>query len=68
MGSGMDEAKGRIKEAVGDLTEDEDLKREGKLDQAGAAVKEKAENLGESLKETVGDMVDRAKDALGRDR
>jgi len=68
VGSGMDEAKGRIKEAVGDLTEDEDLKREGKLDQAGAAVKEKAENLGESLKETVGDMVDRAKDALGRDR
>ena len=29
-----DEAKGRIKEAVGDLTDDDDLKREGKLDKA----------------------------------
>ena len=40
--SNMDEAKGRIKEAAGDLTDDDDLKREGKLDQAGANVKQGA--------------------------
>jgi uncharacterized protein YjbJ (UPF0337 family) len=64
MGSGMDDAKGRIKEAAGDLTEDEDLKREGQLDQAGAAVKKKAENI----KDKVDDMIDRGKAALDRDR
>lgn len=64
MGSGMDETKGRIKEAAGALTGDEDLEREGELDQVGATVKEKADNL----KDKVGDLVDRAKDALDRDR
>ncbi len=31
---GIDGIKGRAKEAVGDLTDDDDLKREGKVDQA----------------------------------
>jgi uncharacterized protein YjbJ (UPF0337 family)/anti-sigma regulatory factor (Ser/Thr protein kinase) len=53
MGDKMDEAKGRTKEAVGDLTDDEKLKREGKLDRAGAKVKE-----------TAGDAVDSAKDKM----
>jgi uncharacterized damage-inducible protein DinB len=30
MGDRTDEAKGRLKEAAGDLTDDDDLKREGK--------------------------------------
>jgi uncharacterized protein YjbJ (UPF0337 family) len=54
MSERFDEAKGKAKEAVGDLTDDDDLKREGKLDQAGASVKEK-----------VGDAVDKAKDKVG---
>ena len=33
MGSNMDEAKGRVKEAAGDLTDNDELKREGKKDQ-----------------------------------
>jgi uncharacterized protein YjbJ (UPF0337 family) len=53
MGDKMDEAKGRTKEALGDLTDDEKLKREGKLDQAGATVKKKT-----------GDAVDSAKDKM----
>ena len=32
MGENMDEAKGRVKEAAGDLTDDDELKREGKAD------------------------------------
>ena len=40
MGSGTDEAKGRIKEAVGDLTDNDEMKREGKVDRAGAKAKD----------------------------
>jgi uncharacterized protein YjbJ (UPF0337 family) len=48
-----DKAKGRIKRAAGDLTGDEDLHREGKVDQAAGTVKEK-----------VGDAADKVKHAL----
>lgn len=51
-----DKAKGRIKRAAGDLTGDKDLRREGKVDQAGGTVKEK-----------VGDAADKVKDALRDD-
>lgn len=56
----MDEMKGRAKEAAGAATDDEDLKREGKIDQAGATVKEKFEKAKDKLDETV----DKAKDEL----
>jgi len=52
----MDEIKGRAKEAAGDLTDDEDLKREGQVDQTAADVKEK-----------VGDAVNAVKDKLHKD-
>ena len=64
MGSQMDDMKGRAKEAAGDLTENEDLKREGKADQIGAEVKEKAEQA----KDKVEDAVDNVKEKLDRDR
>jgi uncharacterized protein YjbJ (UPF0337 family) len=51
-----DDAKGRVKEAAGSLTGDEDLKREGKVDQAGGKVKEGVEKV-----------TDKVKDALKRD-
>jgi uncharacterized protein YjbJ (UPF0337 family) len=35
MGGKIDQIKGRIKEAVGVLTDDDSLKNEGKLDQVG---------------------------------
>lgn len=54
--SNIDDAKGRVKEAAGDLTNDDDLKREGKVDQAGGKVKDK-----------VGDAVDAVKDKLSKD-
>jgi uncharacterized protein YjbJ (UPF0337 family) len=52
----VDDAKGRVKEAAGDLTDDEDLQREGKIDQATGTVKEK-----------VGETADKVKDAVTRD-
>jgi uncharacterized protein YjbJ (UPF0337 family) len=57
MSGSTDDMKGRIKEAAGDLTNDDDLKREGKADQVGAKVKDAAEKL----KDRVGDAVDAAK-------
>ena len=38
-----DDAKGRVKEAAGSLTGDDDLKREGKVDKASGAVKDGVE-------------------------
>jgi uncharacterized protein YjbJ (UPF0337 family) len=56
MGDDLDQAKGRVKEAAGDLTGDRDLQREGQVDQAAGKVKEK-----------VSDAVDKVKDTLHRD-
>ena len=48
-----DEMKGRIKEAAGDLTDDKDLKREGKVDQASGKAKDKIDDAGDKAKEFV---------------
>jgi uncharacterized protein YjbJ (UPF0337 family) len=53
----VDEGKGRLKEAAGSLTGDEDLKSEGKADQAKASVKDKIDNAAEKVK----DLLDRDK-------
>jgi uncharacterized protein YjbJ (UPF0337 family) len=56
MGEKFDDLKGRAKEAAGDLTDDEDLKREGKVDQAKAEVKEKVGNIADKVGEKVKDI------------
>lgn len=58
-----DEAKGRAKEAAGDLADDEDLKREGKADRAGGKMKEAVD----SLRDKATDAVDSVKERLGTD-
>jgi len=63
MESKKDDLKGRVKEAAGDLTDDEDLKREGKTDRAGASLKDKIEKAKEKGEE----FVDKAKEKLRRD-
>lgn len=45
-----DEAKGRVKEAAGNLTGDKDLKNEGKLDQAEGKIKEGVDNLADKAR------------------
>jgi uncharacterized protein YjbJ (UPF0337 family) len=56
MGSKSDDLKGRAKEAVGDLTDNEDLKREGQADRAGGKVKEVIEDVGEKAADVVDDI------------
>ena len=46
-----DEAKGRVKEAAGNLTGDKDLKNEGKVDQAGGKAKHGVEKLTDKVKD-----------------
>jgi uncharacterized protein YjbJ (UPF0337 family) len=53
MGKNVDEAKGRVKEAAGDLTQDKDLKRKGKIDRATGDVKEKVGDASDKVKDTV---------------
>ena len=54
MGDGTtDDLKGRAKEAAGDLTDDDGLKREGKVDRASGAVKDKVGDAGDKVKEAV---------------
>lgn len=54
MGEHIDEAKGRTKEAAGDLTDDEKLKREGKIDRASSSVKDKIDDAADKVKEKIG--------------
>jgi uncharacterized protein YjbJ (UPF0337 family) len=51
-----DDLKGRAKEAVGDLTDNDDLKNEGKADRAGAKVKDMIDKAEEKAKDFVDDV------------
>ena len=51
-----DDAKGRVKEAAGSLTDDKSLKNEGKVDRASG-----------KAKDAVGGAADKAKDVIGKD-
>jgi uncharacterized protein YjbJ (UPF0337 family) len=53
MGGNVDEAKGRAKEAVGSLTDDESLKTEGKVDRAEGSVKNAVDSVGDAVKDAV---------------
>lgn len=59
MGDRADELKGRAKEAWGDITDDDEMRREGKLDQGAASVKEKAEEATDKVRDKLGDVLDR---------
>ena len=59
----LDDAKGRAKEAAGDLTGDDSLRREGKEDQAAG----KAKSALDSAKDKVEDAIDGVRDRV-RDR
>jgi len=60
MSGTMDKARGRIKEAAGALTDDDSLRREGKLDQAVGKVKDAAGKA----KEAAEKVVDRVRDTV----
>ena len=58
MGEKFDDVKGRAKEAAGDLTNDKDLQREGKIDQGKADVKEKVGKMTDKVSDKIKDATD----------
>ena len=53
MSGKADEIKGRVKEAAGALADDDQLRREGKIDQAAGKVKQAAEKAIDKVKDAV---------------
>jgi uncharacterized protein YjbJ (UPF0337 family) len=62
MSPNTDDLKGRAKEAAGDLTDDRDLKNEGKADRASG----KAKDFVDDMKDKAEDAIDAVKDKLHR--
>ena len=60
MSAETDQAKGRIKQAAGDLTDNDDLKREGEADETAGKVK----NMFDDAKDKLDDAVDSVKKKL----
>lgn len=50
MSGATDKAKGRVKEAIGALTGDRKMKRQGQIDQAAGDVKETADKTVDKVK------------------
>lgn len=50
MAEKIEHLKGKIKEKAGWLTDDRDLERDGKTDQAKSDVKENIDNAGDAVK------------------
>ena len=63
MGGKSDKIKGRIKEAVGALTDNDRLKREGQRDQVVGQVKDKVERVAEKVKDKAKRAVEKVKNA-----
>ncbi|MGQ0832078.1 MAG: CsbD family protein [Microthrixaceae bacterium] len=60
MGDKTDKAKGRVKQAAGDLVDDDELRRSGKDDERAG----KAKELIDEVKEKADEVVDRVKERV----
>jgi uncharacterized protein YjbJ (UPF0337 family) len=58
MSGEADKASGRIKQAAGDLTDNDELKNEGKKDEAAGKAKDAVDNV----KDKANDVIDSIKD------
>ena len=59
MGGTTADKKGRAKEAIGDLTDDDEMRREGKTDRVVGAVKDKVEDAKDWAEDKIDDLRDR---------
>jgi uncharacterized protein YjbJ (UPF0337 family) len=49
----VDNTKGKVKEAAGDLTDDHSLKNEGKVDKASGSIKDAVGGAADKVKDVV---------------
>ena len=61
MAGEMDETKGRAKEAAGALSDNDDLKAEGKADQASGRLKDAVDTVKDKVEDVIDNVRDRAK-------
>jgi uncharacterized protein YjbJ (UPF0337 family) len=61
-----EQAKGHVKEAVGELTDDDSLRAEGKADRASGKVKEMAEHAKDAVEGGVDDLRAKAQEKIDR--
>jgi uncharacterized protein YjbJ (UPF0337 family) len=62
MGDDLDKAKGKVKQAAGDLTDNDSLRNEGKADETAG----KAKGVVDNVKDKAEGVIDSAKDKLDR--
>lgn len=60
--SNFDQAKGKIKQAAGDLTDDRELRKEGQRDEQAGKVKEALGKAKDKLDDAVDKVRDKAND------
>lgn len=60
----IDEAAGRVKEAAGALTGDEDLKAEGQAEQAAAKAQQALDDVADKAKDVVKDVAGAAEGVI----
>jgi uncharacterized protein YjbJ (UPF0337 family) len=60
----IEEAKGRVKEAAGTLTGNDDLKAEGAADQASAKAQQNLDDAADAAKGAVKNVADAAESAI----
>lgn len=67
IGGAIEEAKGRVKEAMGALTDDDDMKREGALDRVAGDAKERISEAVDKVREGVDSLLSKDPDADDED-
>ena len=53
MAGEADKTKGAVKKAIGELTDNEDLKREGEIDEASGKIKEVTEKVADQARDAI---------------
>ena len=61
MSGEADKAKGRAKQAAGDLTDNEDMKNEGKKDEAAGKAKGAVDKAKDKVNETIDKVQDKTR-------
>ena len=56
MSGETDKVKGRVKQAAGDLTDNDDLKAEGQVDETGGKIKDFIDDVSDKANDVVDDI------------
>lgn len=66
MSEQTDRVSGRVKQAAGDITGDDDLKQDGKTEESAADAKGKVDEVTDKVKDTANKAKDKAEDVVDK--